>query len=55
MPGKYKQLTAANRKAAYYMIVAMSDDDGPQRGAFSVAASFFDVSRQAVAKMWRLL
>jgi len=53
MTGKGKQLTAANRKAAYYMIVAMSDDDGPQRGAFNIAASFFDVLRQAVAKMWR--
>jgi len=53
MAPKFKQLNTANRKAAYYMVRAMCDDNGPARGAFSVAASFFNVSRQAISTLYK--
>jgi len=49
MAVKCKQLTTANRKAACCMVLAMSDEGVPARGAFSVATSFFNVSRQTIS------
>jgi len=52
MAPKFKQLNTANRKAACCMVRAMCDDNGPARGAFSVAASFFNISRQAISALY---
>jgi len=46
---KYKTLSMADKKAIYYMVLSMSDDGVPARGAYAVVASHFSVTAVTVA------
>ena len=46
-------MTAADKKAAYSMLVALSIDQQPPRAAFSAVAACFDVHRTTTARLWK--
>jgi len=52
-PVKKKRMTAADKKAAYSMLVALSIDQRPPRAAFSAVAAYFDVHRTTTARLWK--
>jgi len=52
-PVKSKRMTAADKKAAYSMLVALSDDGKPPRAAFSAVAAYFSVHRTTTARLWK--
>jgi len=52
-PAKSKRMTAADKKAAYSMLVALSDDGKPPRAAFSAVAAYFSVHRTTTARLWK--
>ena len=52
-PVKKKRMTAADKKAAYSMLVALSIDQQPPRAAFSAVAAYFDVHRTTTARLWK--
>jgi len=50
---KYKTLSMADKKAICYMVLSMSDDGVPARGACSVVASHFSVTSMTVARQFK--
>jgi len=50
---KYKTLSMADKKAIYYMVLSMSDDGVPARGAYAVVASHFSVTAVTVARQFK--
>ena len=52
---KYKTLSTADRKAIYYMVLSMSEDGVPARGAYAVVASHFSVDPCTVARHFKKL
>jgi len=52
-PAKSKRMTAADKKAACSVLVALSDDGKPPRAAFSAVAAHFSVHRTTTARSWK--
>ena len=46
-------LSTSDRKSAYHMLLALSEDGKPAPGSFSTIAAYYSVDKSTISRLWR--